>query len=233
MRVCGDFPHALFSLQTDYNKKEGTPSWQEPVPSFPNTSKRKYPDIMIRIFNLFCKLNEIKISDQDWFDQALKSLCLSDQPCPYCESKGNLIHHDSYSRYMVTRSKGKTAVTVLSVPRVKCTSCGHTHALLPEMLIPYSSYSLRFVLTVLRDYFLHYHTVEKICEKYQIAHSTLYVFRELFLTHKQLILGALKAAEEKPSDFINQMDGERLFEFWDSFRYSFLQAYHASDFHHR
>ncbi len=109
---------------------------------------------MIRIFNLFCKLNEIKISDQQWFDQALRSLCLPDRPCPRCGSKGNLIPHDSYSRYIVTLSVGKAAVAILHVPRVKCTSCGHTHGLLPEMLIPYSSYSLRFVLTVLKDYFL-------------------------------------------------------------------------------
>ena len=67
----------------------------------------------------------------------------------------------------------------------------------PEMLIPYSSYSLRFVLTVLEDYFLHVHTVEQICETYQIAHSTLYVFRNLFLSHKQLILGILNDAQGK------------------------------------
>ena len=34
MRVCSDLLHAFFSLQKVYNKKEGTPSWQEPVPSF-------------------------------------------------------------------------------------------------------------------------------------------------------------------------------------------------------
>ena len=35
---------------------------------------------MIRIFNLFCKLKEIKTSDQEWFDQAIRSLNLSDHP---------------------------------------------------------------------------------------------------------------------------------------------------------
>lgn len=188
---------------------------------------------MIRIFNLFCKLKEIKISDQEWFDQAVASRNLSAQSCPYCNSKGNLIPHDSYSRYMVTLKDNRPVTAILCVPRVKCTSCGHTHALLPEMLVPYSSYSLRFILTVLKAYFLHLHTVEEICETYQIAHSTLYAFRSLFLSHKQLILGALNDTQEKPSAFIGEMDGQRLWQFWDSFRYSFLQAYHASDFHHR
>lgn len=188
---------------------------------------------MIRIFNLFCKLKEIKISDQEWFDQALHRLSLSERSCPYCNSKGNLIPHDSYSRYMVSLKDNSPVTVILNVPRVKCTSCGHTHALLPEMLIPYSSYSLRFVLTVLESYFLHAHTVEEICETYQIAHSTLYVFRSLFFSHKRLILGVLDDAQETASGFIGKIDGKQLMQFLDAFRYSFLQAYHASDFHHR
>ena len=212
---------------------------KEPLPArtgslfHQNTSRRKYPDIMIRIFDLFCKLKDIKISDQEWFDQAVRSLDLSVHPCPYCHSKGHLIPHDVYSRYMVTLKGHRPVTAVLRVPRVKCTSCGHTHALLPEMLIPYSSYSLRFVLTVLEAYFLHAHTVEEICETYQIAHSTLYVFRSLFLSHKRLILGVLDDMQETASGFIGKIDGKQLFQFLDAFQYSFLQAYHASDFHHR
>lgn len=34
MRVCSDLLHAFFSLQRIVIKKEGAPSWQEPVPSF-------------------------------------------------------------------------------------------------------------------------------------------------------------------------------------------------------
>ena len=187
---------------------------------------------MIRIFNLFCKLKNIKISDQEWFDRAIAKLNLSEQVCPYCDSKGQMIFHDSYPRYMITLKANHIETEILQIPRVKCDSCGHTHAVLPEMLIPYSSYSFRFVLTVLKDYFLHTHTVEKICEMYQIAHSTLYAFRDLFFSHKKLILGALNDAQKKTSDFIEEMDGQLLFQFWKSFRLSFLQTYHASDFHH-
>lgn len=223
----------LFSLYKKIIIKKKEPlRWHEPVPSFTNTSQRKYPDIMIRIFNLFCKLNEIKISDQEWFDRTIKKLKLIGQVCPYCNSKDRMIPHDTYSRYMITLQNFQVKTVMLQIPRVKCTSCGHTHAILPEMLIPYSSYSLRFVLTVLRDYFLHLHTIEKICETYQIAHSTLYVFRNLFLSHKRLILGVLNDALEKTGDFITEMNGQLLFQFWESFRFSFLQVDHASDFHH-
>lgn len=187
---------------------------------------------MIRIFNLFCKLKNIKLSDQEWFDRAIAKLNLSEQVCPYCDSKGQMIFHDSYPRYMITLKANHIETEILRIPSVKCDSCGHTHAVLPEMLIPYSSYSIRFVLTVLKDYFLHAHTVEKICEMYQIAHSTFYAFRDLFFSHKKLILGALNDAQKKTSDFIEETDGQLLFQFWKSFRLSFLQTYHASDFHH-
>lgn len=223
----------LFSLYRGIIIKKKEPlRRQKPVPSFTNTSQRKYPNIMIRIFNLFCKLQEVRISDQEWFDRTISKSNLSEQVCPYCNSTGRLIPHDSYSRYMVTLKNNRIETVILRIPRVKCTSCGHTHAFLPEMLIPYSSYSLRFVLTVLKDYFLHMHTVEKICKIYQIAHSTLYAFRDLFLSHKRLILGVLNDALEKASDLIAEMDGQLLCQFWKSFRFSFLQTYHASDFHH-
>lgn len=187
---------------------------------------------MIRIFDLFCKLNEIKISDQEWFDKTVEKSNFLGQVCPYCNSKEQMIPHDTYSRYMITIKGNRIESVLLRIPRVKCTSCGHTHAVLPEMLIPYSSYSLRFVLTVLKDYFLHVHTVGQICEAYQIAHSTLYAFRALFLSHKRLILGVLNDALEQAVDFIAELDGQFLFRFWKSFRFSFLQADHTADFHH-
>ena len=77
-------------------KKEGTHSWQESVSSFQNTFQRKYPNVMIRILNLFCKLKNIKLSDQEWFDRAIAKLNLLEQVCPYCDSKGQMIFHDSY-----------------------------------------------------------------------------------------------------------------------------------------
>ena len=142
-------------------KKEGTHSWQESVSSFQNTFQRKYPNVMIRILNLFCKLKNIKLSDQEWFDRAIAKLNLSEQVCPYCDSKGQMILHDSYSRYMITLKTNHIKTEILQIPRVKCASCGYTHAVLPEVLIPYTSYSIRFILTVLKDYFLRTHTVEK------------------------------------------------------------------------
>ena len=102
-RVCSDLLHAFFSLQRDYNKKEGTPSWQEPVPSFQNTSQRKYPNIMIRIFNLFCKLKNIKISDQEWFDRAIAKFNLS-------EHGNEQLFASKYKLYLPTKEELKAEI---------------------------------------------------------------------------------------------------------------------------
>lgn len=88
---------------------------------------------------------------------------------------------------------GEPVTHTVTVQRYRCGSCGHTHALLSSALVPYSSYSLRFILSVLRAYFLRTDTVAGICERVGIAISTLYRWKKLFLTHKQLWLGVLEA----------------------------------------
>lgn len=73
--------------------------------------------------------------------------------------------------------------TELLIPRVVCGSCCHSHAFLPDVLIPFSSYSLRFILTVLVEYLGRSCTVAALCEKWQLAISTLYSWIHLFLDH--------------------------------------------------
>lgn len=55
-----------------------------------------------------------------------------------CGSKGDLVKHGTYPRN-IKLSEGKLT---LKIQRVKCNSCGKTHAILPEWIIPYSSVTL-------------------------------------------------------------------------------------------
>jgi len=61
--------------------------------------------------------------------------------------------------------------------------CGKTEALLPDVLIPFSSYSLRFVLKILWKFLHRKETVEKFCAKYCIAVQTVYNWLSLFKLH--------------------------------------------------
>lgn len=93
----------------------------------------------------------------------------------------------------------------------------------PSPLVPYSSYSLRFILLVLRDYFLHRACVQKICEHAGISVSTLYRWKALFLAHKALWLGMLEDLKASAEAFLDGMDGTLLQGFCRKFLFSFLQ----------
>ena len=137
--------------------------------------------IMIREKAIFIKLNQLYFSDQQLFDMALSDFKPSKCTCPKCGAIGRLKPIQPYKRDMISISEHKRIETVLSVPRFLCRSCGHTHALLPDILIPFGSYSLRFVLTVLLGYLTRSCTVDAFCDHWQIAVSTLYTWIHLFI----------------------------------------------------
>lgn len=137
----------------------------------------------------------------DFSIEKLSSLVIT---CPFCGAKHpKWTIHGVYSRYLISFEKGAPITYTISVSRLLCSSCGHTHAILPEIIIPYGSYSLIFVLTVLRDYYLSHITVHMLCEKYQISPSTLYAWKRLFLIHKQLWLGVLQNISQSSLDFLS------------------------------
>ncbi len=129
---------------------------------------------MIRPFTVFCKLNQISFSDRQWLEKEAGSLSHTDGVCPVCHAKSGLFPFASYTRYLVEWKDGLPATHEVTVQRYQCSSCGHTHALLSSALVPYSSYSLRFILLALRDYFLGRACVQKVCERAGISVSTLY-----------------------------------------------------------
>ena len=117
----------------------------------------------------------------------------------------------------------------ISVPRMLCHSCGHTHAVLSSCLIPYRSYSLRSILTLLRYYFLQQYTVQQLCEAYGIAVSTLYAWKQLFFHQKAVWLGVLTDLSLTSLTFLDQLDGLLLIEFFRKFAIPFLQQMNGTD----
>lgn len=178
---------------------------------------------MIRPFTVFCKLNKISFSDRQWFEQEAGSLSHTDGVCPVCHAKACLSPFASYTRYLVEWTGGSPSTHEVNVQRYRCGSCAHTHALLSSALVPYSSYSLRFILMVLRACFLHRTCVQTICERAGISVSTLYRWKSLFLVHKALWLGVLESLETSALAFLDGMDGILLKGFCLKFLFSFLQ----------
>lgn len=150
-------------------------------------------------------------------------------PCPFCGTKHpHWSEFASYERDLISFEKGFPVTYRIVVSRIICSSCGHTHAILPEIIIPYGSYSLIFILTVLRDYYLSHMTIQALCDKYLIATSTLYAWKRLFLIHKKLWLGILEDAITKPLTFLSSLPSlttsDDLTTFFQCHAHSFLQG---------
>ncbi len=165
---------------------------------------------------------------------AQASFVLSKEVCPFCKARQLCSLHSTYERDMIATQHGTVVCHRLTISRVICSSCGHTHAILPDVLIPYGSYSLFFILRVLRLYFLHSYSVEKLCSRYGISISTLYAWVHLFKKQKTLWLGALSDAETSPLSFLCLLMDAPSFpaKFFHSFFFSFLQQYRFTSLSH-
>lgn len=124
----------------------------------------------------------------------------------------------------------------MEIQRVRCGSCGHSHAILPDDIIPYTTYSLLFILRVLAGHFLKLGTVEQLCKRYAISPSMLYHWKALFLAHKEIWLGVLKNDQTAPAGFMGGLlslpdyshDFGRLF--YQKAARSFLQCHRDAAF---
>lgn len=180
---------------------------------------------MIRVFHAFGKSFLNCHSDFDRFNAIYDNLDINSLVCPHCRAKFNCTYFSSYSRNLITFINTSNTCYDIAIIRVKCNSCLQTHAVLPEHFIPFGSYSLSFVLTVLRAYFLGSKTISYICNYFQIAMSTLYDWIRLFKEHKLIWLGLLKDASHQPIKFIDDLTGFilSLNDFYKLTRKSFLQ----------
>ena len=183
---------------------------------------------MIRLNALDCKLKNTILSVRDLFRQSLEQSPLFLLVCPYCGAKGTCNKRGSYERSLVTFPDGKPQVVRLRIPRVQCT-CGKSHALLPDFIVPYLSYSLPTILHILSDYFTRRLTIRGICEKYLVSPPLIYRFKKRFLIHKKQWLGILRDMELSTISFMKELLTSSYDRFHDAFlrltTYSFLQSH--------
>ena len=176
-----------------------------------------------------------KFSTKFLYECAISAFLPGIAVCPACGSKGQCKLHAYYGRNIIDFTGGKRHQEKVTVPRMMCGSCGHTHAVLPDVLVPYSSYSLLFILRVLADVFLLNHTQEKVCEDYEISMKLLRKWIRLWREHKLLWLGLLKDAEISDRDFLDELRTRDecsgfLHAFYEKSRFSFLQGHREPDY---
>ena len=81
---------------------------------------------------------------QDFYNKVINSIDLNQISCP-CGHSGCLIFYGSYKRKVQLQD----SVLSLTVSRVCCSICGHTHALLLSSIVPYSQIPLSVHVDIL------------------------------------------------------------------------------------
>jgi ribosomal protein S27AE len=183
---------------------------------------------MIRLIAALCKTLLEFVTDEQIFQDASDGYIHHGKDCPRCGAIGKLGLYGGYFRWLVSRRKRKTVSCLIWIRRFECGSCGATHALLPDILTPYSPYSLHFKLTVLIAYLERDCTVEALCDEYEIAISTLYAWIERFAAHKELMIGVLLNRKISTLDYLRDLIGsndlsDKLKQFSRKYGFSFMQ----------
>lgn len=86
---------------------------------------------------------------QENYDFLVTNIQLNSLECPSCGLHGTFSIHGYYYRYLkISNCKIK-----LKIMRIVCSECGHTHAILPSTIVPYSQ--------------IRYEDQKSICEHFE------------------------------------------------------------------
>jgi len=183
---------------------------------------------MIRLFEALCKAYFKELSEKQRIQKATDTFSHFAEPCPNCGAVGKLAEFGDYGRHLVSYEDGQITDSEVRPKLFFCSSCETSHALLPDIIIPYGRYSLLFVLAVMAAYFERVDTVVNICERFGIAVSTIYDWRNRIALHKELMLGALISQKQRDHSYVlgllksNGLSGT-LRLFFRKYGFSFMQ----------
>ncbi len=194
---------------------------------------------MIRLFLHICKaFHKIKHLDEHTIYSLLKDSCTSmPYSCPSCHAPASSFRRNgSYQRHLVSYSNGFVCGRLVTIHSSFCASCKHSHALLPSLFIPYSSYSIRFLISLLYARITgKFRSVVSLCGHFDISESTYYRIRKYFVHDSKIFMDAVcslldacqQAASLPPVETALSMDPavfhEALSLFFFSTGRSFLQ----------
>ena len=74
------------------------------------------------------------------------------QVCPVCGRHGSWQAHGQYEQSVIDYESGRVVYGRIKIRRVRCKSYGHTHAIIPDYIIPYSTWNGFLQITVFPFY---------------------------------------------------------------------------------
>lgn len=108
------------------------------------------------MITIFC--SQFKGVSQEIYDSVIKALQLHRMTCS-CGHKACLSVHGYYGRGI----KNENGTIIITICRVRCSVCGHTHAILLSSMVPYSQIQASHQWRICADYESK-HDVCSICD---------------------------------------------------------------------
>lgn len=128
------------------------------------------------------------------YENYIKNLNMFQVECNFCHAKGYCVKDGHYFRsYLLHKKDLEGNGMKISIQRLLCRSCKHSHALLPEEIIPYGQFSIVFIFWVLAAYYLEEKSMNAICKAYNISIQQLKRWKKTFFEQKQRYLGVLNS----------------------------------------
>jgi transposase-like protein len=190
--------------------------------------KGQISTFMVRLFTALCKSYFKELTENQIFQEATNGYKHFGEACPKCRATGKLSEYGDYSRNLTSYEDNHIIDNEIRPLRFLCSSCNTTHALLPDNIIPYSPYSLLFMLSALIAYYERTGTVADVCNQFKIAVSTIYEWIERISLYKDLMLGALFSRKRREHSFMLDLFNsnglsEILRGFYRKYGFSFMQ----------
>lgn len=116
------------------------------------------------------------------YDEILYFYGIWDCSCPKCGARRSMHRHGKYHRNLILWEDRRLLEIGGEILRLKCSSCGSTHAVLTLDMVPFFSYSLSAFLALIGSCLKPDGSVPKTGQEtgvsYQILYRMLLIFRE-------------------------------------------------------
>lgn len=126
-------------------------------------------------------------------DNILNFRGIWDYECPVCHSSHGWQRHGTYSRFLILPAESSLKEAEMEILRLRCKSCGHTHAILPADIIPYGIYSVSAVIFICQSCLAGALPVSRFSSLHGVSYQMVYRLLQLFLLYLDRISLLLRA----------------------------------------
>jgi hypothetical protein len=121
-----------------------------------------------------------KLSFNTYEEEILNKSTIFVYACPKCGARHSLTRHCTYDRNVCYIEGISIAISEkkLTILRLLCTSCNSTHAILPNDIIPYKTFTESTINYILHRYFVFEEPISNVSKElnlsYQFVRSLIY-----------------------------------------------------------